>query len=477
VTEDLEHRAFGGNRARRASARHAAALAAPVAFLIISLAVGCSPSPAPLRNDPESIFARTRPGTVLIWGDISGHVSVSGWGISEDAFTMADKAWAAGKITTDAEWSAYLVDVVASDPDRYLVPHGAAPRYEEGAFSVMGSGFIVDPDGFIVTNAHVAALTNNQIADGIAEHGLEAWQAEDERWIDENLTRLSDEDADTLLAAVAEFNAANMEVTDVEQTYLVYSGTGAVGAGTIAGIPASVVAAGEMAPGKDVAVLKVEAENLPTVPLGDDRDVGLGDEVFAIGFPYDASFSPAHGQVSFVDHRLATGRVTARRSMTGDFEVIEMDAAIVAGNSGGPVLDGQGKAIGVATFYVGDEPDSSFIMPATVVNEFLDRAGAEPRESEFTMLYNGALAEEAAGRLEDALAIYRQIDEMSPGNPYVRERIAACERSAGPAKEMRTTLLAVGILIAFSALVVLSVVWLLLMLRRRKKAAKQRVGP
>ena len=472
MSNGLKHGAFGACRVLRASKRRAMMLALPVALLVISAAVGCSSSDAPLSNDPESIFARTRPGTVLIWGDISGHVSVSDWRISEDAFTMADKAWAAGKVTTDAEWSSYLVDVIASDPDRYLVPHGGTPREEDGAFSVMGSGFIVDPDGFIVTNAHVAALTDDQIAEGIAQHGLETWQAEDERWIEENLADLSEEDADALLAAAAEFTAANMEVADIERTYRVFVGTGAVGATTIAGIPATVVAAGETAPGKDVAVLRVEAENLPTVPLGDDGAVDPGDEVFAVGFPYEASFSPTLGQAGFIDPTLASGRARARRSVAGDFEVIETDAGIVEGNSGGPVLDGQGKAIGVATFYVGDEPDSSFIMPSSVVNEFLDRAGAEPREGTFSTLYNEALARESAGELEDALGIYRQIDELSPGNPYVRERIAACERSVGPAKELKTTLLAVGILIAFSALAILAAVWLLLMLRRRKKAAE-----
>ena len=57
-------------------------------------------------------------------------------------------------------------------------------------------------------------------------------------------------------------------------------------------ITAEVSAAGKQIPGKDVAVLKVERKDLPTVPLGDDSQVNTGDRVYVLGYPGVATFHP-----------------------------------------------------------------------------------------------------------------------------------------------------------------------------------------
>ncbi len=88
----------------------------------------------------------------------------------------------------------------------------------------------------------------------------------------------------------------------------------------------------------DVAVLKVDAKNLPVVALGDPTQVQVGDAVLAIGAPFGFEQTATQGIVS------AKGR-----SLPGDSFVpfIQTDAAVNPGNSGGPLFDAQGRVIGI----------------------------------------------------------------------------------------------------------------------------------
>ena len=88
----------------------------------------------------------------------------------------------------------------------------------------------------------------------------------------------------------------------------------------------------------DIAVLKVDAKNLPVVALGDPAQLQVGDYVLAIGAPYGLEQTATQGIVS------AKGR-----SLPGDSFVpfIQTDAAVNPGNSGGPLFDGGGNVVGI----------------------------------------------------------------------------------------------------------------------------------
>jgi serine protease Do len=88
----------------------------------------------------------------------------------------------------------------------------------------------------------------------------------------------------------------------------------------------------------DIAVLKIEAQGLPTVRLGNSDKLGVGDYVLAIGAPFGLEETATAGIVS------ATGR-----SLPGDGAVpfIQTDAAVNPGNSGGPLFDATGAVVGI----------------------------------------------------------------------------------------------------------------------------------
>ena len=99
-------------------------------------------------------------------------------------------------------------------------------------------------------------------------------------------------------------------------------------------------------PNTDIAVLKVDARGLPTVRLGDSDALQTGDWVLALGYPLDLGQTTTAGIVSAKGRNLGIMRQT--ESATAPLEhFIQTDAAINPGNSGGPLVDLQGRVVGV----------------------------------------------------------------------------------------------------------------------------------
>ncbi len=165
-----------------------------------------------------------------------------------------------------------------------VVTVSAVYRAANGTGESRGSGFIISPDGYVVTNYHVV------------------------------------EDATTL--TVMTHDGKSLEAT-------------------VKGYDAS----------NDVALLKVEGENLPAVTLGSSDALQVGDQVAAIGNPL--------GELTF---SLTVGYVSAKdRVVNTDGEAINMlqtDAAINAGNSGGPLFNMNGQVIGIITAKYSGNSDS-----------------------------------------------------------------------------------------------------------------------
>jgi len=92
----------------------------------------------------------------------------------------------------------------------------------------------------------------------------------------------------------------------------------------------------------DIAILKVDANNLPVVGFGDSRTAQQGDEVFTFGYPFGIK-----GDVSFKEGTIS------RKLVDSGLSYIETSAEIHPGNSGGPLVDKTGKVIGINTGQVG----------------------------------------------------------------------------------------------------------------------------
>lgn len=110
-------------------------------------------------------------------------------------------------------------------------------------------------------------------------------------------------------------------------------------------------------PSRDLAVLKIEGDNLPAARLGNSAEVEVGDEVLAIGNALGLGDTPTvtTGIVSALDRQLLLGgnRLT---------HLIQTDAAINPGNSGGPLVNANGEVIGVNTAIAGNAEGIGFAI-------------------------------------------------------------------------------------------------------------------
>jgi S1-C subfamily serine protease len=129
---------------------------------------------------------------------------------------------------------------------------------------------------------------------------------------------------------------------------------------------ATVVGADESA---DVAVLKIDASNLPTVKLGDSNDVAVGDPVVAIGNALDLQGTPTvtEGIVS------ALNRSITEENGVNLQDVIQTDAAINPGNSGGPLVDSQGRVIGIDTAGANEAQNIGFAISIDQAKQLVDQ--------------------------------------------------------------------------------------------------------
>jgi len=181
------------------------------------------------------------------------------------------------------------------EPGQFFFFFGPGPRKERG----MGSGFIITPDGYILTNNHVVAN-----ADVIkVEIGVK-----DKK----------------------KYNAKKIGADDKT----------------------------------DIALIKIDAKDLPTLALGDSEQVQPGDWVLAVGSPFQ------------FPHTLTAGIVSAKaRHLGGPYDdFIQTDASINPGNSGGPLVNMRGEVIGINTIIVspmGANIGLGFAIPINLVKSLL----------------------------------------------------------------------------------------------------------
>jgi serine protease Do len=120
----------------------------------------------------------------------------------------------------------------------------------------------------------------------------------------------------------------------------------------------------------DLAVIKVDATDLPSVPWGDSTELRPGETVLAFGNPYGFRFTVTRGIVSALNRPNPFGDNPRK---PGQF--IQTDAAINPGNSGGPLVDARGEVIGINTFLVspsGTFSGMGFAIPTQIVRPVVE---------------------------------------------------------------------------------------------------------
>ncbi|ALM52200.1 DegQ family serine endoprotease [Halomonas huangheensis] len=235
--------------------------------------------------------------------------------------------------------------------DRFPAPPGGGGHAEER--QSLGSGFVIDADGYIMTNAHVV------------------------NGADEIMVRLNDR----------------------------------------RDLKAELVGADEKT---DVAVLKVDADNLPTLQLGDSDDLKVGEWVAAIGSPFG------------FDHSVTAGIISAiNRTLPRDAYVpfIQTDVAINPGNSGGPLFNLDGEVVGINSQIFtrsGGFMGLSFAIP---INVAMDVASQLRDSGHVTRGWLGVMIQPVSRDLAESFGMDQPegalIADVAPDSPAARDGIEA----------------------------------------------------
>jgi S1-C subfamily serine protease len=126
-------------------------------------------------------------------------------------------------------------------------------------------------------------------------------------------------------------------------------------------------------PDTDIAVLRITASDLVPVTFGDSRSLRPGQLVIAIGNPYGFHHTVTAGVVS------ALGRSLRSRSGRLIEQVIQTDAALNPGNSGGPLVDSRGEVVGINTAIISGAQGICFAVPVSTAHLVIPQLIAEGR--------------------------------------------------------------------------------------------------
>jgi serine protease Do len=165
----------------------------------------------------------------------------------------------------------------------------------------------------------------------------------------------------------------------------------------------------------DLAVIKVDATDLASVPWGDSKEVRPGETVLAFGNPYGFRFTVTRGIVS------ALNRPNPDGDPRKPGEFIQTDAAINPGNSGGPLVDARGEVIGINTFLIspsGSFSGMGFAIPAQIAKPTVDTLIRDGKVSHGRIgITVSDVTPENAKFFNESTAIGAVISQVDPDSP------------------------------------------------------------
>ena len=328
-----------------------------------------------------------------------------------------------------------------------------------------GSGFIINPDGVIVTCGHVVAPTRDDAAlrRELLRNGAIA----------------------TLLRHFPVENLRSIHRGDGLERYINYVAT----AGELQNVRVVnevELSNGEKLPfrirsyspplnerGTDLALLQIDRRNLPAIRLADSDTARVGDSIWAVGYPAVASSSDDViggwlSRDSDLEATVSPGNVTAIKRNIANVPVLQSNVAIYRGNSGGPVVNRDGDVIGISTWGHTDAEQIKFLVPSNVAREMLQSSKVVINiDGEMGRHYRAALDAAADGDWSKANGEVALASAMFKGSPDLIRFHHDADRALKTMPPWRLHPVATGVAGAFVGVAVIG--GTLLLTRQRTK--------
>ena len=399
----------------------------------------------PAHLSPSQVTARAQLATVAVIAAFNVRASVPSLKLNTDRLSMA--------MRRDSESGVEgLIQTFLSDPSTFMQAGDTVDLNKE--IDSLGSGFIVSPDGYLVTNQHVIELDEDDLKKAVQE-SVSGSISSDLQHISSAVETgmpgktISAEALKRLRDALVDLYVTHTGVTSSRELSVVVPLDGMADASHVRQRHCELVKAGVRTPGKDIAILKIEGTDLPTLPLAPGSSLGEGpeqpgEELDVLGYPGAVSTNAAFTLRSRMQPSLTVGHLSGFKEMADGWRVIQTDATVNPGNSGGPVLNARGEVLGIATYGMRDANGENFAISIDVARQFLNEANVSPRESRFTQSYNTALGDYDQRQNADALRLFRGLSVDHPDSEILRSYVSRLsggqsEAQSSPATPSRET--------------------------------------
>ena len=404
-----------------------------VLMLIANFGEALIPPSVP-HPSAQRIFEASRPGVALVQVDLTLHTTVAEPTLSSAGLSM-DASRTPGGVDR-----AGALDTLLSDPGRYFAP-GPSGVKEDFYLRDSGTGFFVSEDGRMVTASHVVARDQADITDEMKQNFDDPTNT---TGVANDLFRIVTADVPGFQpGAVAQaaldawlpgYLKANTAIDSSDKQIAVGYGTATIGDQLMtAGDHAEVVAAEPAYPGKDVAIIKVGVTGAtPALEISAESSPADAETADLIG--YGPPTTAAGAPVDETRHvRLEAGTAQNYEDHDG-FTAYGTDAVARSGDSGGPVLDGEGRVIGMLSYSSTDDQGQvvqggNYFIPASVIRSVtLMLKLSKPRAGiGITDTYYRGLAAADNGHYSEAVALFASVHARAPADLEARDRLDAAQ--------------------------------------------------
>jgi S1-C subfamily serine protease len=290
-----------------------------------------------------------------------------------------------------------------------------------------GTGFIIHPDGWIATNGHVV----EPVYQDDKEYLTSFLQAAANTACGPELGKLPERVRKRRMREIL-LDPENQKGVKLARKLLVDLPHRLAGEKPVASYPAVVKAYSpsidpELLPKDgskpdhpmlDAAIIKIEATDLPTVRLAPSIEhVHLGQELFIIGYPGVVLWHEYLSRSSRTEATVTFGRVSSFKDDINERRILQTDAAISWGNSGGPAFSWGDEVIGVATFISTAEDQAiqgfNFLIPVETIHALARQIGVTPQsDGAFMQEWQAAVNAYFRGRFGTALSHVEAADKI-----------------------------------------------------------------